>query len=399
MNNLPTQYFLMHKDIKVCLMDISENGELRHIRRNAAVAEHFPIGGQMNDIKFHDWWRDRAIPKTRHGVKPALQKLGYSSTNSALLDNLALSLTDCYWIMPFGEDISWKEINLFTNDFVDSFGELTLNPTAEIDLRKDTKFNFATSQGELQKKWCIANDGRRYMIKGNFGNSYQQSLNEIFATELHKKQNFSNYTTYNLVKLRTTDGSDGLGCMSYDFCGEEIECISAWELLQTQKLRQNQSLYHPFRDICLSLGMSQDDFDNFIDYEIMTDYLLTNTDRHMNNIAIMRNPDTLKILGFAPIYDSGNSMFYNRSYSQLNSVRLDKIETHSFIKSETQLLSYVHDRTLVDIDAAAEIDFSIYEKDIEENQIRIPRLKELYMRKIESLKSFQNGNDIWKSHY
>ncbi len=49
--------------------------------------------------------------------------------------------------------------------------------------------------------------------------------------------------------------------------------------------------------------------------------------------------------------------------------------------------------------AAANIDFSIYEKDIEENQIRIPRLKELYMRKIESLKSFQNGNDIWKSHY
>lgn len=36
--------------------------------------------------KFHDWWKDRAIPKTRHGAKTALQRLGYSSTNSALVD-------------------------------------------------------------------------------------------------------------------------------------------------------------------------------------------------------------------------------------------------------------------------------------------------------------------------
>ena len=63
----------------------------------------------------------------------------------------------------------------------------------------------------------------------------------------------------------------------------------------------------------------------------MTDYLLSNTDRHMNNISVMRNPDTLEILGFAPIYDSGNSMFYNVPYEQLEHVRLNEIKTHSFI--------------------------------------------------------------------
>ena len=63
------EYYLMHKDIRVCLMDIDENGNIGSVRRNEAAAAHFPLGGQMNNMKFHEWWRDRAIPKTRHGAK------------------------------------------------------------------------------------------------------------------------------------------------------------------------------------------------------------------------------------------------------------------------------------------------------------------------------------------
>ncbi|MCF0129661.1 MAG: hypothetical protein HUJ70_13850, partial [Pseudobutyrivibrio sp.] len=184
------EYYLMHKDIPVCLMDISDDGIIKNVRKNKSAEEHIPLGGQMNDMKFHDWWRDRAIPKTRHGAKTALQKLGYASTSSALVNNLALSLSDCYWIQPRGENLTWKEVNLFTNNFVDTFGELTINSEHVIDLRNKTRFNCASSQGELQKKWCIANDGRRYMIKGNYGQSYQQSLNEIFASKLHEQQGF-----------------------------------------------------------------------------------------------------------------------------------------------------------------------------------------------------------------
>ena len=389
------EYFLMHKDIRVCLMEITEEGSIRNVRINEAKARHVPLGGQMNDMKFHEWWKDRAILKTRHGAKTALQKLGYKSTNSALVNNLALSLSDCYWIQPRGENLTWKDTNLFTNDFVDAFGEITINPNHEVDLRRVTKFNCATSQGELQKKWCIDKDGRRYMVKGNYGESYQQSLNEIFASELHQQQGFDQYTRYSLAKLQVDGNVEGLGCLCYDFCSEDIECISAWELLQTIKFRQNESLYHPLKKVCLNLGMEEKEFTDFMDYQIMTDYLITNTDRHMNNIAVMRNPDTLELIGFAPIFDSGNSMFYNVPYEKLPKVKLDEIKTHSFIEKENKLLQYVRDRSLVDLDKA-EISFSIFEKDITERQIRIPKLHNLYQRKRESLRAFQKGKDIWK---
>ena len=335
------EYFLMHKDIPVCLMEISDDGTLGSVRRNEAASAHFPLGGQMNNMKFHEWWRDRAIPKTRHGARSALQRLGYSSTNSALVNNLALSLSDCYWIRPREEKLTWKDTNLFTNDFVDTFGEITINQDHMIDLRKETRFNCATSQGELQKKWCIDKEGRRYMIKGNYGQSYQQSLNEIFAAKLHEQQGFSEYTHYSLVRLQVDGNVEGLGCMCYDFCSEDVECISAWELLQTIKIKQNESYYYPLKKVCLKLGMSEEKFSDFIDYQIMTDYLITNTDRHMNNIAIVRNPDTLQVLGFAPIYDSGNSMFYNIPYEKLSQVRLDDIRTHSFIETSDSSFCYL----------------------------------------------------------
>ena len=392
------EYYLMHKDIPVCLMEISDEGILGKVRRNKDTASHFPLGGQMNNTKFHEWWRDRAIPKTRHGAKAALQQLGYSSTSSALVNNLALSLSDCYWIRPRDENITWSDVSLFTNDFVDTFGELTFNNSQVIDIRNLTRFNCASSQGELQKKWCIAEDGRRYMVKGNYGDSYQQSINELFATKLHEQQGWGNYTPYMPVRLKTDDNVEGLGCMSYDFCSEEIECISAWELLQTVKTRQNESLYYPLKEICIGLGMPEQDYTDFMDYQIMTDYLMTNTDRHMNNISVMRNPDTLQLIGFAPIYDSGNSMFYNMPYESLSEVRLDEIKTHSFIAREVRLLQYIQNRNLVDLDRAI-MDFSIYEQDVTERHMRIPRIKELYERKLEKLSAFQSGIDIWKDYH
>ena len=49
-----------------------------------------------------------------------------------MVDNLALSLTDCYWIKPIDSDIAWEDVNLYTNHFVDYFGELTIDRDADV---------------------------------------------------------------------------------------------------------------------------------------------------------------------------------------------------------------------------------------------------------------------------
>lgn len=44
------EYYLMHKDIPVCLMELSSDGKLGNYKKNLSALEHFPIGGQMNDL-------------------------------------------------------------------------------------------------------------------------------------------------------------------------------------------------------------------------------------------------------------------------------------------------------------------------------------------------------------
>ena len=90
-------------------------------------------------------------------------------------------------------------------------------------------------------------------------------------------------------------------------------------------------------------------------------------------------------------------MFYNVPCEQLADVRLGEIKTHSFVEKEVRLLRYVQNRQAVDIEKAV-MDFSVYENDISERHIRIPKLQQLYERKIEMLRVFQKGMDIWKDY-
>lgn len=392
------RYFLMHKNIIVAQMEIDNSGNLGSVNINKANFEHLPLGCQMNNIRFHEWWKDRAIPKTRKGSSHALKELGFTSTNSLLLNNLALSLNDCYWILPEGINLSWEQVSLFRNNFSDIFGELTFDTTKHLSKElRGTIFRCASSQGELQKKWCIDNQGRRFLVKGNWGTSYQQSLNEVFATTLHSMQGISFFTPYYITSVSVDDNQQGLGCYSYNFCNENVEFISAWEVLQTVKIKQNESWYLKFKQICMNrFGFSEDYIDNFLGYQIMTDFIMSNTDRHMNNIGILRNPDTLQYIGFAPIYDTGNSMFF-RSVN-VPTGNLLSIQTHSFLKREVDLLKYIKNRGLVDISKLPKwgIFQSLYLQDIPERRCRIEPMFKAYSQKISYLSRFQSGEDIWK---
>lgn len=116
------QYLLMHKDIQVAMLDLTDAGDLNRV--NVLNKEHTPIGAQMNNIKFKEWWYDRAVPKTRDGCLKALRELGIPTTHSMLLNTLGLSLNDCYWVKPVTSNFKWIDINLYINGFEDIFGEI-----------------------------------------------------------------------------------------------------------------------------------------------------------------------------------------------------------------------------------------------------------------------------------
>lgn len=66
------KYILMHKNIPVLFMDLDCKMRVTGIINE----EHIPIGGQMNSMKLHEWWQDRAVPDSRIGSRHALRELG-----------------------------------------------------------------------------------------------------------------------------------------------------------------------------------------------------------------------------------------------------------------------------------------------------------------------------------
>ena len=86
-----------------------------------------------------------------------------------------------------------------------------------------------------------------------------------------------------------------------------------------QKKPNNISVYQHFVNCCEAIGVR--DAVPFLDRMIVLDYLIANEDRHLNNFGLLRNSETLEWLGFAPIYDSGSSLGYDKLTPQIRSGR------------------------------------------------------------------------------
>ena len=199
-------------------------------------------------------------------------------------------------------------------------------------------------QGDLIKKWVIVDD-TRCLLKGNRGATSQQSLNEVLASMLHEKQGFSNHARYRSVKF-TGSASEQYGCICEDFASETLEFIPAIDVVDSEKKDNAVSTYEHFIHVCTAHGLSELEVRSFLEYQILTDFVLTNTDRHLNNFGILRDSRTLKFVRMAPIFDSGNSMFWDAPHLPERS-DCTEITVNSFRKTETELLKLVTDRSRV----------------------------------------------------
>ena len=131
----------------------------------------------------------------------------------------------------------------------------------------------------------------------------------------------------------------------------------------------------------------------------MTDFIISNSDRHLNNFGIIRDSNTLKCLRPAPRFDSGNSMFYKSTYIPIGGALLD-LEITSFLNKEVQLLRYITNRGLVDTRLLPDDNFvfNLLQKDIVKEEIN-ERLVKACNKKIKYFEDFQNGADLWSYNY
>ena len=340
-------YSLMHRDEPVCAITIDTVSGAIHRVSKPVNPELLPLGGCIDSATLKKWWQRRAVPIGQGKIQRILEQLGITTPQEYLARNLGLSLTDHYWIKPLDVEMGWADINLFTNDFRDPVGDMQFGQDADeiLELPANAFSPSSSVQGELRKKWIIA-DGKRCLVKGNHGGNSQESLNEIVATLLHKKQGKQPFVSYSTMRL---GDAQPIYCVCESFTSDELELIPAIDIVDSKKKDNAMSQYEHFIAVCVAHGMAEETVRSFMEYQILTDFVLTNTDRHMNNFGVLRNTKTLEFVGMAPIFDSGNAMFWQNprmpEYDDLT-----KIQVNSFRKTEAHLLEYVRDFGRLDLE-------------------------------------------------
>ena len=375
-------YWLMRKDEALLALDIDENGIIRKISEEAREKDLLPLPyryDRQNGIK--RWWKERSIPLRQGRIKEMLEEKGLINPSEYLMHNLGLSLTDYYWIKPIHSNLSWKNVNLYDNDFKENL-LVRMNSSSEESFSPNS-----TLQGDLEKSWQIRN-GKRILIKGNSDRYSAESLNEVFACKLHQLQGFENYTLYRLLKIKNKPYR--YCCYSELFTNQKTELVSAWAILTSEKDGGNSSDYERLISYCERNGADPEKIRHDLDYMIMTDYILSNRDRHMNNIGVLRDAENLKIMSLAPLYDTGTSLFAG----QILPIRYADLingDIRSFTKKEKKQLELVTNKNLVDVSKLPDSTqlSKLYQKDPELLPERIEQVCEAYERKKEAFAEWQ----------
>ena len=339
---------LMHKRIPVAEIELDDvTGYIVKIG-TVFAQEHLPIGipikkGICDRASMNEWWTDRSIPSSRSGVREALETLEIADTKMLLIRCNGLSLSDQYWIRPDGSELTWDTVNFFDNSFSDDIGDVLFGTNKKKDAL-DLSSPDNTSDGNLKKRWKVIN-GKRCLVKGGSNPFRQQPFNEQIATEIMKKLGID-CVPYQVVWNKGTPYS-----VCEDFVSSDTELVSAWRILQTKNKSNSTSVYQHFLDCCEGLGING--AVEFLDRMIVLDYIIANEDRHLNNFGVLRNAETLEWLGFAPIFDSGSSLGYDKLPVKMRSE--DEYICKPFKKHHAQQLRLISSFAWIDFEKLGDI--------------------------------------------
>ncbi|MEY8438849.1 HipA domain-containing protein [Anaerotruncus colihominis] len=343
---------LMHKRIAVAELLLDDTtGFIQKIGR-VFQPEHLPVGvsvkkGIADRAALNEWWADRSIPASRSGIREALETLDVTSTKMLLVRCYGLSLSDQYWIYPENSNLTWDQINFFENLFSDDMGDVLFGTQKKAD-----GFDFSspdnTSDGCLKKRWKILN-GKRCLIKGGSNPFRQQPFNEVIAAEIMERLGIDH------IPYAVMWNEDAPYSVCEDFVTADTELVGAWRIMQTQKKDNSTSVYQHFVNCCKALGAPN--VVPSLDRMIVLDYIIANEDRHLNNFGLLRNAETLEWLGFAPIFDSGSSLGYDKVTAQIRAGR--DITCKPFKKHHTEQLKLVSSFDWIDFEKLKDVESMI----------------------------------------
>ena len=303
---------LMNKNAEVLVAEYDEAVkafiriiEVKNIHYAPYIIEGIYEEGDLNSnhlrTNLSEWFKGRGIPSWRDKLDLLLHRLNIDTPSELLDKAFGLSLSDQYWIKPYGSNITYDDVNFFDNDFdYAEFLEASLSLNSKV-LTKEASLKTPnnTTDGMLKKAWVIE-DGVRYLLKGGYKTDVLQPFNEVLASMICDRLGFFH------VPYTLTTYKDQVVSKCPCFITKDTELITAYQIKNNMKRYDSREDYKAYIK-----KLEEEGVDNArikMENMYILDYLIMNEDRHLNNFGIIRDINTLKWVDVAPIFDNGQSL-------------------------------------------------------------------------------------------
>jgi len=307
------EYYLKHKNNLV--MKFTLDNEFFIVRKADEIYdyERLPIIYGNNDISlilrnFDKWVEMRGIPKSREDYNVITYKNKKKSNRELTVGEYALNLTDHYWIHGIDENLKWENMNLFDNDYKQ---EEDLKPVLLEGKRGNPNVSVDGNQIKAWKKENNIN----YLWKKGRGERMQEPFNEEIASKIMDLFGIE-HVNYNVKRISGNIPVSICKCM-IDKDTEYMGADYAMYSIEKKGLEK----YERYISICIEKGIA--DAKKKIDEMIAIDYIIGNEDRHPWNFGIIRNANNLEWIKTAPLFDNGNSLFYDTDSKEMMNEKKD----------------------------------------------------------------------------
>ena len=278
---------LRHRDRELLRFEWVEPQGVRVVSVNEAERRFLPLEmhGVANDETLWTWLTRRTVPRNRRNIEELMARIGLSSRNVKGIIELCrgLSLNDVYWVVPDGCEDSWKDFNLYENDFSNAIAQMAFSGVGPDFREQWTSSPEFTTNGMLAKCWRRI-DGNVLLYKS--------------GTEGASNTGFEPYSEFYASQIAE---AMGLGHVAYGLSRFKGRLCSTCPLFTSDRYGYVPAGRVMSRDEALADPRFSDIF--------FFDAVIFNTDRHMGNFGYLVDNDTNEIVGAAPIFDNGYGLF------------------------------------------------------------------------------------------
>lgn len=314
-------FWIQSKDVRIAKFSFDEFGfvsEVEYLENGTHFADLIDFRDQ--DV-IDQWLAKRLLPMNRENGARLLQNNRLSNIRIVASNQYFLSLSDTFWLNPIEEDRKWDEVSLYQNNVDVDLFELALY--GEGISGKTGLTPEYTTGGHLAKGWLY--DDGIWKLKKGAGYYPGEPLSEVLAYEIAAQLGFDcvkyeyeervvkdypsdeNFREDQRLAMATDVLKSYSSCNN--FSSEEFSFLPDYNLsgnLANKSSGEGRLANQKETQSTIGkLGFSK----KFEQMEIL-DALTFNNDRHHNNFGFMFDSNTGKIADFAPIFDTGQSLFY-----------------------------------------------------------------------------------------